>query len=206
MLSIIIVLITCLTSYMAFNDERLRQKLLFSPYAIKRTGEYYRFISSGFIHGDWIHLLFNMYVLYEFGNVVENAYTAYFGSMANLYFLALYFGGMIIAQIYSYYKHQDNSYYAALGASGAVASIVFSFIAFAPLAPLTFVFFPFIQFPAIVLGLLYLAYSYYASINANDNIGHDAHFYGAVFGFLFTISLEPQIAVGFFRQLLSIGS
>ena len=202
MLSIIIVLITCITSYMAFNNESLRQKLLFSPYTIKRTDEYHRFISSGFIHGDWIHLLFNMYVLYEFGKIVEVAYAAYFGTMSNLYFLALYFGGMVVAQLYSYYKHQDNAYYAALGASGAVASIVFSFIAFAPLAPLTFVFFPFVQFPAIVLGLLYLAYSYYASNNANDNIGHDAHFYGAVFGFLFTISLEPQIAVRFFQQLL----
>ena len=155
MLSIIIVLITCITSYMAFNNESLRQKLLFSPYTIKRTDEYHRFISSGFIHGDWIHLLFNMYVLYEFGKIVEVAYAAYFGTMSNLYFLALYFGGMVVAQLYSYYKHQDNAYYAALGASGAVASIVFSFIAFAPLAPLTFVFFPFVQFISKLLCRLH---------------------------------------------------
>lgn len=201
MFTILLVVITCITSYLAFSNYTLRQKLIFSPYNIKRTNEYFRFISSGLIHANWMHLLFNMFVLYQFGSIVEQYYAATFGKFANMLFVLLYMGGLITSEMYSYFKHKDNPYYASLGASGAVSSVVFTFILFNPWADLNFIFFPFIPIKAVIIGVLYLAYSYYAARNANDNIGHNAHFYGAIFGIVFTLAFKPSLAINFVEQI-----
>lgn len=201
MITIIIVIITCLTSYIAFTSVDHKNQFIFYPYAIHRDKEYHRFLSAGFIHADWMHLLFNMYVLYMFGGAVEEMYGVVFGKLGNLLYLLLYFGGMIMASLYDFFKYKDNALYRALGASGAVSAVVFSFIVFAPLAPLRFIFFPFFDIPAVVLGIAYLGYSYWAAQRGNDNIGHDAHFYGAIFGFLLTIALKPALAISFWGQI-----
>ncbi|QQS28293.1 MAG: rhomboid family intramembrane serine protease [Sphingobacteriales bacterium] len=203
MFTILFVVITCITSYLAFTNYPLRQKLIFSPYTISRTNEYFRFISSGLIHANWMHLLFNMFVLYQFGSIVEAYYAATFGKVANMLYVLLYIGGLIASEMYSFFKHKNNPYYASLGASGAVSSVVFTFILFNPWADLNFIFFPFIPIKAVIIGVLYLAYSYYAARNVNDNIGHNAHFYGAIFGIFFTLAFKPSLAINFANQISS---
>lgn len=200
-ITVIIIAITCLISYQAFNDANLKSKLLHRPYLEHKDKEYYRLLSHGFIHADMTHLLINMYVLYIFGEYVENTFLAMFGAMkGRLFYILMYLSTIVAASLYTHYKHKDHSYYAALGASGATSGILFSFILFNPWSTLLLFFV--IPCPAIFAAILYLGYSSWASKNSKDNIGHDAHFFGAVFGFLFTIALNPSILQNFFTRIM----
>lgn len=163
---------------MAFNDSKLMSNLLLTPYSIKRKNEYYRFITSGFIHADFQHLIFNMISLYFFGYIAE----AWLGN--GLYVL-FYLSAIAISDMPTYLKNQNNSNYASLGASGAVSAVIFASILLHPLDTLTFVFLPFLKIPAIVFGASYLVYSYYMDKQSNDHINHSAHLYGAVYGLVF---------------------
>lgn len=208
-LSIILVLVTGFISYQAFEKPAMRSRLLFVPDLVKRFGQYDRFLTSGFIHADWMHLLFNMYMLYEFGKIVEQLYVSAFGELeGRIYYLLLYLGGIVVSSLPSYIKHQDNGVYSALGASGGVSGVVFSLIFFAPWATIELFFL--IPIPFIIGGVLYLWYSDYMSKEGKDNIGHDAHFWGAVYGFLFTVGLSaafrPDLIPRFFEELIKAGS
>lgn len=194
----LLVIVTVVVSWHVFNRPDLREKMVFSPYAVRKAGDYYRFVSSGFIHADWLHLLFNMFALYSFGNVVEAYYKVIFGEMGNLMYLLLYLGGMVMADAYTYYKLKDYSHYRSLGASGAVSGIVLSFILFQPLSQILVFFIP---MPAVLAGLLYMGYSYYASLKGTDNVAHEAHFFGGLFGILFTLVFRPSIGQHFWQQL-----
>ena len=141
-----------------------------------------------------------MYVLYSFGNAVEYFYGKHFGSNAIWFYMLLYAGGLIVSDIPTFLKHQHNVSYRGLGASGAVSSVLFASILFAPTMQLGLFFV--IPMPAIVLGVGYLVYSAYMSKNRRDNINHDAHFYGAVFGFFFTWLLKPSLMSDFFDKIL----
>ncbi len=200
-LTITLIIITILISLLAFNDRNLMGKLLFTPYDVRHSNQWYRFITSGFIHADFMHLAMNMFVFYTFGEAVENVYVVLFGTKGKLFFLILYIGAMIFADLATYAKHNNDRYYASLGASGAVSGVMFAFIFFAPWQGLTFIFFPFAKIPAFILGILYLVYSSYMSRKGGDRINHDAHFYGAVFGFLFTIALKPDLVKFFLEQI-----
>lgn len=195
-ITLIIIIITAVISAMAFSNGQLMDKLIFYPAGMKSPSEYYRFITSGLIHADWIHLLLNMYVLYIFGRQVEYVYSAYIGKP--ILYLVLYVFAIVAAGIPSYAKHKDNYYYRALGASGAVAAVMFSYVYYAPWSTLRFWFIP---MPSIVFAVAYLVYSAYSAKKANDNIGHDAHFYGAVFGFVFTLVFDPTHGMVFFDQI-----
>ncbi len=202
-ITLIIIVITCIVSFICFNNHQLREQLMFIPYLIKKDGHYHRFISSGFIHGDFFHLFVNMFVLYSFGSNIERIFNALFGSMGNLYYIALYILGIIVASIPSYLKHQNHSHYRALGASGAVSAVLYASILVFPLSTITIFPIP-IPMPAIVFGLLYLAYEFYsARTQRNDGIGHDAHFWGAVFGLVFPLILKPSLGPRFVEQITS---
>ena len=202
--TVIICLITGFISYRAFEDRDLFFKLKHYPYAEARDKSYYRFISSMFLHGSWTHLLVNLFVLYGFGQSVEFYFVEIFGeTMGRVNFVLLYLLSGVFADIPTFLKHKDNQMFSAIGASGAVSGILLSFVIFEPWAPLTFVFFPFVKIPAIVMTVGYLAYSSWASRNdRGGKIDHMAHFYGAVFGFLFTIILKPELFNFFFAELL----
>jgi membrane associated rhomboid family serine protease len=198
----ILVVITFLVSYRAFNDRELFQRLLFRPYAIARQGEWHRFLTAGFVHANWLHLAFNLFVLWEFGSLVERSYAMQFGKgFGPLFYAGLYLIGLVTASLYSYHRHEDNPYYAAVGASGAVSGVVFAAILFYPTMPLTFVFLPFVKIPAVVMGLAYLAYSSYMSRRGGDNIGHDAHFWGSVWGFVYTALIDLNLLREFWEQI-----
>ena len=202
-LTYLLLAITIFTSYRAMEDYEMRDKLIFNAYTINRHKEWYRFFSHGLIHADWIHLLFNAYVLYAFGAQVEIYFKYIFGEgLGPLVYLTLYVSGLAMSSLYSYYKHKDNPSYNALGASGAVSSVVFAYILLLPTSSMGLIFIPGIYFPAIIFGLAYLAYSAYMSKKGTDNIGHDAHYWGSVWGFVFPAVLKPALFMMFLEGKL----
>ncbi|HNP18897.1 MAG TPA: rhomboid family intramembrane serine protease [Fulvivirga sp.] len=198
-ITLIIIIITSLISINAFKNASLRGKLIFNPYVIKRNNEYHRFITSGFIHGDYIHLLFNMFVLYMFGTYVEQVYSAVYGVIGQVLFVAMYLLGIIVSDIPSFFKNQNSPYYNALGASGGVSSILFSFIIFDPTRDLCL--YGLVCFPGFIWGALYIIYSIYMGKRGQDNINHDAHLYGGLFGIVFTVITVPGVVSNFIEQL-----
>ncbi len=198
--TIVIILVTVAVTILAFNNHELFRRLAFNAYDIKHFKNSYRFVSYALIHADWIHLLINMMVLYSFGRVVETYYGFYFGNKAILYYLLLYIGSTAISTLPSYGKHKDDYTYTAVGASGAVSAVVFASIIFDPMSKIYLFLIP-IGIPAIIFGVLYLAYSWYMGKKNIDNVGHDVHFWGAIFGFVFTIVLKPSLLNNLFYML-----
>ncbi len=204
-MTILLIVITSIISIIAFNNREVFDKLMLNPYAVYHKKEWYRILSHGFLHADWIHLFINMFVLYSFGNSVENIFkqlaTEGIIKSPTLSFVLLYFVSMIFATVTSIAKHKNNHWYNSVGASGAVSAVVFTHIFFFPLRAIEL--YAVIPIPGIVLGIAYLAYSHYMSRRSKDNVNHDAHFIGAVFGFLFPIILEPKLINVFLGQLFN---
>lgn len=193
-----ILIITIATSFYAWNRREMYQKWLLNPYKINTNQEYWRFITSGFVHLNYMHLFFNMFALFFFGQHV--AY--YFGPQGDLLMIALYLLGIVISDIPTFIKYRNIPNYNSLGASGGVAAVVFSSIMFDPLNPIYIMFIPY-GIPGFILGALYLVYSYYQGKRMADNINHDAHLYGAIFGLLFTVVLRPGVVISFVQQVSS---
>jgi membrane associated rhomboid family serine protease len=198
-LSLIIVILTTVTSLIAFQNEEIQRKLLFSPFHVHHNSEYYRFLSGGFIHANYIHLIINMIVLWSFGGVVEQYYSQVFPDLGRVYFIVLYVLGIVLSDIPTYFKNKDNVRFASLGASGAVSAVVFASILFNPWAKIYI--WGLIGIPGILLGVAYLVYSVIKSKQGTDLVNHDAHFWGAMFGVVFTIILKPDVAFHFIDQL-----
>ncbi len=201
-MTIIIIAITALVSIAAFNKPDLMERLQFNASKVVHKQEYLRLISHGFIHANWEHLIVNMFVLYSFGSAIESYFEYGFGRLHNAYFLILYFGGMVFANAYALFKHRNNFYYNAVGASGAVSAVLFAAIFFEPWSKIYF--FGILPVPGIVFAILYLGYSYYMSRKQNDNVAHDAHFLGAVFGFVFPILLNTRLLERFLDKLFML--
>lgn len=201
-ITLIIIIITVAASFYAWNNQNIFQKWMLNPYTVHRRKEYHRLITSGLIHNDYMHLLFNMFALYSFGNGVEQIYKYYYGSLGSLMYVLLYVFGIIISDIPTYLKHKNHAYYNSLGASGGVSSVVFSFILFDPMRELMLLILP-IPMPGFIFGGLYMLYSYYQAKRGGDYINHDAHLYGAVFGIVFSILIMPSVIVSFFEQVLN---
>jgi len=197
--TVIIIVITVLASASSFNKPGQLGKLMMNPSAIVHRGQWYRMITSGFIHANWMHLAFNMFTFYFFGQLVEQTFMALKGPAGQYYFLGFYLFAIVISDLPSVFKHKDNPGYNSLGASGGVAAAVFSSILFYPTNPIYL--FAAIPIPGFILGALYLIYSYTKGRQMSDNINHDAHLIGAVFGFVFSLIIEPGVLWGFFRQI-----
>jgi membrane associated rhomboid family serine protease len=180
-------------SYLCFNNAELFRKLALIPYRTVKNNEWYRLITHGFVHADMTHLLVNMFTFWSFGTYIEKVF-GYLG-FGTWGFLGLYFGGMIFASIYDLVKHHNDPYYVSIGASGAVSAILFSYILFDPWSKILL--FAIIPVPGIIFGVVYLAYCQYMAKRAGDNINHNAHFYGAVYGFLFPALLNPSLIKAF---------
>ncbi len=197
----IIVALTCLISIGLMQNREGKFSLIFHPLSIKKNKQWYRFVSSGLIHADMTHLLINMFVLWSFGNAIEAYYYPEFlGEHTTIKYLALYFGGIIVSSIPSYFRHNNNPAYAALGASGGVSAVVFAVIMFAPWQNLYL--YGVIAIPQILAGAAYLYYSWYKDKKGADNIGHMAHFTGAIWGFLFTGFMNFDLFSRFVQKTL----
>ncbi|HXB30058.1 MAG TPA: rhomboid family intramembrane serine protease [Puia sp.] len=192
-----IVVITSLISLAGFRNGKVVDELIFWPPAISKKHQYYRFITCGLIHADYIHLIFNMVTLYFFGTYMEAHYQGDLG-LQKYYYLALYIGALIVSNIPTYIKHYNDYDYRSLGASGAVSAVLFSFILLGPWQQIIVLVFP---VPAIIYGGLFLFYSAYMSRKGGDHVNHDAHFYGALFGVIFTIAVRPDVVNIFLNEL-----
>lgn len=196
--TLVLIAITVVISLLAFKSENLTNKLILWPRKMHEPKEYYRLLTSGFIHADGMHLIFNMITLYFFGRVAE-MYFMHTG-IPIILFPVLYLVGIVAASLPSFIKHRENSYYRSLGASGGVAAVLFSFIYFAPWEK---IYVWFIPIPGIVAGVAYLVYSAYMSKQNKGVVNHDAHFWGAVFGFVFTLVFAPDHGANFVRELMN---
>jgi membrane associated rhomboid family serine protease len=185
---------------LAFSNGDLFSRLKFNAVDAKEPKNYYRFLTYGFIHADYLHLIVNMLVLYSFGKIVEDFFALYFPGKSEFYFLLLYLGGLFLSIIPAFGKHKNDVFYNAVGASGAVSAVLFASIILYPTGKIMLLFIP-VPIPAPVFGVLYIAYEYYMSKKANDNIGHDAHLWGAIFGVVYTLALKPALGLLFFEQL-----
>lgn len=201
-MTFIYIIITSIVSILAFNRREIFYKLQLNPYQVYHRKQYYRLLSHGALHADWMHLIINMIVLYSFGSSVEREFAKYF-DYPILIFTAYYLLAIIIASILSVFKHKDNHYYNAVGASGAVSAIVFTSIFFNPWHKIYF--YGIIGLPGIILGVLYLAYSYYMTKQSKDNVNHDAHFIGAIFGFVFPLILDYRLIHVFIENIFPNG-
>jgi membrane associated rhomboid family serine protease len=180
-----IIIANALISYKGFNDLTFFRKYEFHVGSI-RSGEQIRMLSSGFLHVDMMHLIFNMFTLWMFAPVVIE----WLGSIS---FVLIYFGSLIFGSLLTMLFHKNDYSYRAVGASGAVTGILYSAILLQPDMMLGIFFV--IPIPAYLFGILYLLYSIYGMKAKNDNIGHTAHFGGAIGGYLITLVKEPSLIV-----------
>lgn len=205
-ITILIIVVTVIVSFTANSKSELFQKLLFNPYLVYHKKEWYRLFTHAFVHDNQniFHLIFNMYVLYNFGSIVESILLNEMGRLGIPYYLFLYLGATAIASLPSLVRHKDNYNYNAVGASGAVSAVLFASIAFMPFTGgIGIIFLPFFIKP-LYFGLLYLAYEIYMDKRNSDNVAHDAHTWGAVFGFLFILLFVPHTFINFINQLIDI--
>ncbi len=192
-----IIAITALVSWLAFKNENLLQRLLLWPPAVTRGREFHRFVTYGFVHGDFMHLAFNMITLYFFGRLMEGFFAQYLGPVG---FVGFYVSALVVSALPSYLRHRNDPNYATLGASGAVSAVLFAFIL---LQPWQMIFVYVIPVPAIIYALLYVGYSIYAERKQADRINHSAHLAGAAYGVLFTVMMEPRVLGHFWQTLLN---
>jgi len=191
---------TVIISIMAFNNNDLFRKLLFNAYLIKNKKQWYRFFSYALVHSGWMHLIINMYVLWSFGDIVEYVLKNNFGTKGILYYALLYVGGIIFSTLFDFKKHKDDPNYNAVRASGAVSAVVFASILLYPSGSIFIFPIPF-PLPSWVFGIAYLIYSAYMGKKGQDNIGHNTHFWGAVFGIIFTVIALPGTVQNFFTTV-----
>ncbi len=197
-MTIIIIAITSLVSIIAFQNKELFDKLKFNPYMVYHKKEWHRLFSHALLHADWSHLIFNMLTLYFFGQYTERYFIGFFGSGIVVY-VVFYIASIAVASLTTLYKYKNHHYYNSIGASGAVSAVLFASILFDPMSGISLIMIP-IPIPGFIYGIAYLAYSHYMSKQNKDNIDHDAHLIGALFGFIFPIILNPRLINLFISQ------
>lgn len=205
-ITLVIVIVTGLISYRGFENRAIIDRLKHSPYFEIRNKEWYRILTSGFVHADWWHLGINMFVLWQFGEIVEFQFGQWFGQAGKFIYLAMYLLGIAAGALPSLLREKDNPAYAAIGASGAVSGVVFIYIVLYPWQMLGIMFI--IPMPAILAGVGYLWYSNWAARRNQPGmggrlIGHRAHFWGAIFGIVFVILVKPAVLTAFIQQLMN---
>ncbi len=198
----IIIGITCAVSLLTMQNQELKGRFMFNAYAIAHNREWWRFFTHGVLHADFMHLFVNMLSLFFFGPNVERAFCndLIFGpTMGKVNYVLLYIGALLFSSLITFFREKDNRYYNALGASGAVSAVVYAAILLFPTSTIS-IFFA-IPMQAWIYGILYLVYSSYMSKKQMDNVGHDAHFWGAAYGFLLPLLMKPALFTWFLFEL-----
>lgn len=198
MITLVLIAITAIVSWMAFSNRKLADRLVLWPPAIDRRREYDRLVTYGFVHADWMHLLFNMLTLYFFGRSIEYAMVQITGTW--LTYPLFYLAALVVSILPSYLKNQKNPNYISLGASGAVSAVLFAYILIDPWTRLYLFFIP-IPIPAIFYAVFYVGYSIWMDRRGGDRINHSAHLAGAAFGVLFMVAMAPGLVPAFLAQL-----
>ena len=178
MITIGLLIVTVLISYQALQAPGLMNRLCHHPYSEAQSGQYERLLTAGFVHGSWGHLFINMFVLYQFGGMIEDLFTSIFGTLlGNILFILFYLSAIVFANVGTFIRYKDYSGFSSVGASGVTSALLFIYALFAPWE--MFIFPP---VPAIVFAILYVIYSSWASKNTNDRIDHMAHLWGGLYG------------------------
>ena len=196
-LTLILIGITVLVSWQAFEKPRLLDRLILWPPAIDRHKQYDRLLTHGFIHADWAHLLFNMITLYFFGSLVERWLVPMIGHVG---FVLFYLSAIVVAILPTYGQHRHDPHYRSLGASGAVSAVLFTYILLQPWSLILVFFLP---VPAIVYAVLYVGYSIWMDKHGQDNVNHSAHLWGAAYGVMFALLVDPAVLGGFVERLMN---
>lgn len=200
-ITLLIIGFTVLVSIQGFSRYDLIDRLKHSPYRENTAKDYYRLLTSGFVHADWTHLIVNMFVLYSFGLFIESFIIREFGlAQGRLIFLGFYLLNIILANLPTAFRHKNNPAFSSIGASGAVSGIIFVFILLKPWAMLLLFFI--IPVPAIIAGVGYLIYSSWAAKQGHGRLDHSAHFAGAIAGMIMIILLKKEILSDFFFRLV----
>jgi membrane associated rhomboid family serine protease len=189
-----LIAITCVVSWIALNNRKLADRLILWPPAIDKQKQYDRLVTYGFIHADFMHLLFNMITLFFFGPQIEDL----MGQVGVWVYPVFYLSALVVSILPTYLKNQKNPNYLSLGASGAVSAILFAYILLRPWSIIGVFFIP---MPAILFAVLYVGYSIWMDRRGGDRINHSAHLSGAAYGVLFMLVMEPRVLGHFLRQL-----
>ncbi len=195
--------ITVLTSVWAFSEPDLMARWVLRPHLVWHRRQWWRVLTSGFVHADYGHLGFNLFTFFFFGTEIERVCRGYFGrGLGTAAFLLIYLGGIIIANLPTVYQERNNSQYVSLGASGGVAAVLYAGIILNPLRKLYLFFLP-IGIPGFLFGALYAGFSLVqARRQVADGINHSAHLAGALYGVVIMLALIPQAAPLFLEQLM----
>ncbi|WP_296246603.1 rhomboid family intramembrane serine protease [uncultured Stenotrophomonas sp.] len=197
-ITLILIAITALVSWMAFNNRKLADRLILWPPAIDKHKQYDRLVTYGFIHADFGHLLFNMVTLYFFGRSIE---VIMVGTTGQWWVYPLfYLSALVVSILPTYLKNQKNPNYLSLGASGAVSAVLFAYILIAPWKLILVMFIP---APAILYAAFYVGYSIWMDKKGGDNVNHSAHLAGAAFGVMFMLIMEPELLQHFLQSLMN---
>ena len=201
MITLVIIVITAAVSILCFSRQDAFNKLKFSAYQVWHRRQWHQMLSYGLVHGGWGHLLFNMITLYCFGRIVEQYFSAAFGaSTGPVLYAVLYVSAIAVSTVGDLIKFRNDPSYSAVGASGAVSAILFAAILFEPKMGIYIYLIP-VPVPAYIFAPIYLVYCIVMARKNVDNIGHSAHFWGAVYGLLFPLLLRPDIFTHFLNQL-----
>ncbi|MDB5274078.1 MAG: rhomboid family protein [Chitinophagaceae bacterium] len=193
-MTFILIGVMSVATFIALNNRKFYDAWILNPYRMEKHKEYYRFLTSGLIHANFIHWFFNMFTFFFAANYIESY-------MGGFHLVAILFLGIILSDFPSFSKHRHDPGYRSLGASGGVAAVMFAFIMIEPISTISVFFIP---MPAFVFGALFLLYSYYQGKGqSGDNVNHSAHFYGALVGMVYILILYPTTLFTFFEQLLS---
>ena len=195
MLTLLFIAVTVVVSWLAFQNPRLLDRLILWPPAVRR-GQVDRLLTHGFIHADWSHLLFNMITLFFFGRLAERVVVGLAGPAT---FVLFYVSAIVVAILPSYLRHRGDPRYRSLGASGAVSAVLFASIL---LDPWMLIFIP-IPVPAILYGIGYVGWSWWADRNSADGVNHNAHLSGAIYGVLFMLLMDGRVGAHFLARLVS---
>ena len=200
-ITLVIVAVTALVSWRAFNDRALMDRLILWPPAVERRKQYDRLLTHGFVHANWMHLLFNMITLWSFGTAVEKVFSEWITPVGYVLF---YLSAIVVAILPTFLRHRHDTQYASLGASGGVSAVLFAFILFDPWSKL--IIFPIpLPIPAILFAVLYVVYSIWMDRQGDMKKNHSAHLWGAAYGVLFTLIMEPRVFSHFTQTLLGGG-
>jgi membrane associated rhomboid family serine protease len=192
--ALVILVLTIVVSVAGLSNPKIIERCLLRPYLVARGSDYAGLISSGFVHADVSHLIFNLITFYSFGFALERV-------IGTAKFVCLYFSALLISGIGTCFKHRNDPVYASLGASGAILGVLFATIVYFPRQKLFILPLP-IPIPAPLFAVLYLVYSFYSSRTARGNINHDAHIFGALTGLAFVLLTDPVRFVSVVRSFI----
>jgi membrane associated rhomboid family serine protease len=186
-------------TYFAWKRPEWHKRLMLNPYLTVHNKQYYRLLTSGFVHNNSMHLFLNLFTLYFFGLAIEQIFYTHFGDLGLALYVILFISAIVVANYPTTLKYKNDPGYNSLGASGGVSALVLAFILFDPVRDLCL--YAIICLPGYILGALFIAYSVIMSQRNADNINHDAHLFGALYGMIFALILRPSTFTTFIEAI-----